>query len=247
MAPPLCHDGRPCGGGTSTVLVGRGYPAGYSIDVWGETMQQLLAASRAIDRFQSAVGRTAAWLLIPMMLVIIIDVITRKFGLLIVAKDFFLNNGMAVPAHLIGTYFTSTKFQELEWHLHAALFLLCLGFGYVKNSHVRIEIIRERFDLQTKSWLEIIGIVFFIVPYTYLLFRYGFNFAARSFELNEVSSALTGLSHRWIIKSFVPIGMVLLFIAAMGVLFRNLVFLFGPPDLSREAQELSPELHLSEE
>jgi len=41
--------------------------------------------------------------------------------------------------------------------------------------------------------------------------------------------------------------MVLLFIAAMGVLFRNLVFLFGSPDLSREAQELSPELHLSEE
>jgi len=39
----------------------------------------------------------------------------------------------------------------------------------------------------------------------------------------------------------------LLFIAAMGVLFRNLVFLFGPPDLSREAQELSPELHLSEQ
>ena len=35
MAPPLCHDGRPCGGGTSTVLVGRGCPAGYSIDVWG--------------------------------------------------------------------------------------------------------------------------------------------------------------------------------------------------------------------
>ena len=89
--------------------------------------------------------------------------------------------------------------------------------------------------------------MFFIVPYTYLLFRYGLNFAERSFQLNEVSSALTGLSHRWIIKSFVPIGMALLFIAAMGVLFRNLVFLFGPPDLSREAQELSPELHLSEQ
>ena len=207
-------------------------------------MQQLLAASRVIDRFQSAIGQTAAWLLVPMMLVIIVDVITRKFGLLIIAKDFFFNNGMTWSAHLIDTYFTSTKFQELEWHLHAALFLLCLGFGYVKNSHVRIEIIRERFDLQTKSWLEVTGIVLFIVPYTYLLFRYGFNFAERSFELNEVSSALTGLSHRWIIKSFVPIGMVFLFIAAMGVLFRNLVFLFGSPELSREAQSICPELQL---
>ena len=29
-------------------------------------------------------------------------------------------------------------------------------------------------------------------------------FVTRSFNLNEVASALTGLSHRWIIKSFLP-------------------------------------------
>ena len=207
-------------------------------------MQRLLAASRVINRFQSAVGRTAAWLLIPMMLVIIIDVITRKFGLLNTAQEFLMNSGMTGSADFVDTYLTSTKFQELEWHLHAALFLLCLGFGYVKNSHVRIEIIREKFDVRTKAWLEVTGIVIFIVPYTYLLFRYGLNFASRSFELNEVSAALTGLSHRWIIKSFVPIGMLLLFIAAMGVLLRNLVFLFGTPELSREAQGICPELQV---
>jgi len=207
-------------------------------------MQRLLAASRVIDRFQSAVGRTAAWLLVPMMLVIIIDVITRKFGLLNTTQEFLMNSGMTGSADFVDTYLTSTKFQELEWHLHAALFLLCLGFGYVKNSHVRIEIIREKFDVRTKAWLEVTGIVIFIVPYTYLLFRYGLNFASRSFELNEVSAALTGLSHRWIIKSFVPIGMLLLFIAAMGVLLRNLVFLFGTPELSREAQGICPELQV---
>ena len=207
-------------------------------------MQRLLAASRVIDRFQSAVGRTAAWLLVPMMLVIIIDVITRKFGLLNATQEFLMNSGMTGSADFVDTYLTSTKFQELEWHLHAALFLLCLGFGYVKNSHVRIEIIREKFDVRTKAWLEVTGIVIFIVPYTYLLFRYGLNFASRSFELNEVSAALTGLSHRWIIKSFVPIGMLLLFIAAMGVLLRNLVFLFGTPELSREAQGICPELQV---
>ena len=209
-------------------------------------MQRLLAASRVIDRFQSAVGRTAAWLLVPMMLVIIIDVITRKFGLLNATEEFLMNSGLTGSASFVDTYLTSTKFQELEWHLHAALFLLCLGFGYVKNSHVRIEIIREKFDIRTKAWLEVTGIVIFIVPYTYLLFRYGFNFAERSFAVNEVSAALTGLSHRWIIKSFVPIGMLLLFIAAMGVLFRNLVFLFGTPELSREAQGICPELQMPE-
>tara|TARA_Y100000588_G_scaffold371571_1_gene443048 strand:+ start:665 stop:1324 length:660 start_codon:yes stop_codon:yes gene_type:complete len=205
-------------------------------------MQQLLVLSRAIDSFLSSIGRIAAWLLLPMMIVIIVDVVTRKFGLLTSAKDFFLASGMQGPHDVVDKYVTSTKMQELEWHLHAALFLLCMGFGYVKNSHVRIEIVRERFDVYTKSWLEVIGIVIFIIPYTYLLFRFGFNFAERSFHMNEVSAALTGLSHRWIIKAFLPLGMALLFLGALAVLLRNLVFLFGSPEESTKAREMCPEL-----
>ena len=40
--------------------------------------------------------------------------------------------------------------------------------------------------------------------------------------------------------------MLLLFVAAMGVLFRNLVFLFGVPELRREAQSICPELQMPE-
>ncbi len=54
----------------------------------------------------------------------------------------------------------------MEWHLHAALFLLALGYAYVKNSHVRIEVIREGFSTKVKSILEVIGVLFFILPYT---------------------------------------------------------------------------------
>jgi TRAP-type mannitol/chloroaromatic compound transport system permease small subunit len=45
--------------------------------------------------------------------------------------------------------------------------------------------------------------------------------------MNEVSSALTGLSHRWIIKSFIPIGMILLFLAGVSLLLRNLIYIFA--------------------
>ena len=158
-----------------------------------------------------------------MMLVIMVDVITRKFGLLTIAKDFFLATEMHGAHNIVNKYITSTKMQELEWHLHAALFLLCMGFGYVKNSHVRIEIVREKFDVYTKSWLEVIGIVIFIIPYTYLLFRYGLNFTERSFHLNEVSAALTGLSHRWIIKAAIPSGFALLALQGVADTIRGLV------------------------
>ena len=45
--------------------------------------------------------------------------------------------------------------------------------------------------------------------------------------MNEVSSALTGLSHRWIIKSFIPIGMFLLFLAGVSLLLKNLIYILA--------------------
>ena len=44
-----------------------------------------------------------------------------------------------------------------------------------------------------------------------------------SYNLNEVSAALTGLSHRWIIKSFIPLGMLILFLAGLSILLKNLI------------------------
>jgi len=80
-----------------------------------------------------------------------------------------------------------------------------------------------------------------------LVLWFSIDFTVRSFEMGEVSSALTGLPYRWAIKAFVPIGMVLLLLAGFTVAARNAVFLFGPPDLSRKAQQESPELHLAAE
>lgn len=210
-------------------------------------MKQLLAVSEAIDRFLTHVGKLAAWLLLPLVAVIIIDVITRKFGLLIQLVEWFRSSGNESAAQFIEAYLTSTKFQEMEWHLHAALFLLCMGFGYVKNSHVRIELVRERFSVETRAWLEFVGCIIFILPYAGLVMYFSTDFTLRSYAMNEVSSALTGLSHRWIIKAFVPLGMGLLLLSAAAVAFRNAVYLFGTPELRAKAQKAAPELHLASE
>ena len=113
----------------------------------------------------------------------------------------------------------------MEWHLHTSLFLLVLGYAYLKDAHVRIEIVREKYSTKVKAILEILGIIIFLIPYTILVIYFGIDFVQRSFSLNEVSSALTGLSHRWIIKSFIPIGMFLLFLAGVSLLLKNLIYI----------------------
>ena len=159
---------------------------------------KILYLSNSLETLVRFFGKIGAWLSIPLIFIIIFDIITRRFFIL-----------------------GSTKIQEMEWHLHTAIFMLALGFAYIKNSHVRIEIIREKYSSTLKSFFEVIGILFFLVPYTCMIIYYGFDFVSRSYNLNEVSSALTGLSHRWIIKSFIPLGMLLLFLAGVSILLRN--------------------------
>ena len=171
------------------------------------------------------IGRITAWIAIFLVTVIIFDVITRRFFVL-----------------------GSTKLQELEWHIHAVLFMFCLGYGYIKDSHVRIDLVRERLSTRTKLWIELIGCLFFMIPYSFIIIYYGVDWWHRSFELNEMSASATGLPYRWIIKAALPIGFSILLVSAVTTAFRKFLQLFGPPDIQaivnkREEQET---VHLDE-
>tara|TARA_E500000178_G_scaffold306673_1_gene319073 strand:+ start:3771 stop:4358 length:588 start_codon:yes stop_codon:yes gene_type:complete len=164
----------------------------------------LIKISILLEKLVTIFGKIGSWLSIPLISIIIFDIITRRFFVL-----------------------GSTKLQEMEWHLHASLFLLVLGYAYLKDAHVRIEIVREKYSLKVKAILETFGIIIFLIPYTVLVIYFGIDFVQRSFNMNEVSSALTGLSHRWIIKSFIPIGMLILFLAGFSLLLKNLIFIYA--------------------
>ena len=188
-------------------------------------MYALLSISMAISRAVSAIGRVAAWLALPMMAIILFDVIQRK------VVEYY----PAYSETVIFRTFTSTKLQEMEWHLHAVLFLFCLGFAYMKDAHVRIELVRDHLPARLRVWIELLGCLLFLIPYCYIVVRYGFDFAERAFKSGEVSSALTGLTHRWIIKLALPIAFTVLAVSALSVALRCIVYLFGPIELRHSA------------
>ena len=175
-------------------------------------MRYLLRIEGALNSVATCVGRIGAWISVPLMIVIIFDVITRRFLVL-----------------------GSTKLQEGEWHLHAVLFLLCLGFAYIRNAHVRISLLHERFSPKIQRWIEFIGCLIFAIPYCAIVFYFSMDFVERSWALNEASDSATGLPYRWAIKAFLSAGILLLGLAAVAVLLRNFVELFGPPELRRAA------------
>lgn len=170
-------------------------------------MNLLIRIGGLLDRIITAIARVAAWAGVVLIAVTVFDVITRRFLVL-----------------------GSTKLQELEWHMHVVLFGLLVGYAYLKDSHVRIDLVRERLSPRVQWWLEIAGCLFLLLPYCALAIYFGTDFTLRSYLDNEISASATGLTHRWIIKSIVPIGFGLLALAGLTILLRKLVELFGTPD-----------------
>ena len=180
----------------------------------------LYRISDCLGRFVSLVGSLVAWLSVLLIVVIAFDVVTRRFLVL-----------------------GSTKLQELEWHLHAVLFLLCIGWAYMKDAHVRIEIVHERLPRKAQLWIEMLGCLLFLVPYCLIVFYHGINWWEKSWNLGEMSDSATGLPHRWIIKASLPIGIVFIFLAAVSVFLRKFVELFGSsaiPDTASDEPATSP-------
>ncbi|MBM3560745.1 MAG: TRAP transporter small permease subunit [Alphaproteobacteria bacterium] len=179
-------------------------------------MHRMLTASDTIDRVLERIAWLFGWLFVALVAVICWDVLTRKIG-------------FQIPG------FGSTPLQELEWHLHGALFLFWLGYAYVRNVHIRIDVFTANRTPRQQAWLELFGILVFAIPYCLVATYFAYRFAETSFLQNERSDAPNGLGYRWIIKSCLFLGLVLLDAAVASVLMRKLVQLFGPPDLAARA------------
>ena len=178
-------------------------------------MNGLLAISNFIDRFLTIVGKLSAWAGVVLVTVTVFDVITRHFFVL-----------------------GSTKLQEFEWHAHTILFMFLLGYAYMKDTHVRIDLIRERLGERAQWWLELLGCLLFLIPYCVLITYFTYDYWERSFLQGEGSSSATGLPYRWIIKAALPIGFTFLGMAGIAITLRKIVELFGPSELRKRVHEI---------
>ena len=182
--------------------------------------QRLIRLSDRLRRFVDFVGRWGALLILPMVLVTIIDVTIRKMVWL----------QLWLIEHF-GRIFESTLLQEMEWHFHTALFALVLGYGCIHNSHVRVDLVREHLPYRKKAWLEFLGSSFFMLPYCLIVIYFAIYFTYDSYEVSEISASTVGLTHRWLIKSVLVIGLCVAAIAGFAIWLQTVIVLFGPQQL----------------
>ncbi len=169
-------------------------------------MSPLASAAIYVDRLLTFIAKIGAWLGVVLVLVVCFDVVTRKLG---VNKE-----------QVFG--FNSTQVQETEYWLHTLLFSLTLGWAYLRQAHVRIDLLRERLSLRTQYVIEILGSLFFLLPYAGIGLYYCARYAYVSFLENEVSNSTIGLSHIWILKSLMPVMFILLALAGLAMIFKSI-------------------------
>ncbi len=180
----------------------------------------VLRISDGLRSFVDFVGRWASWLFVPLIVITVFDVTARKVVWL---QIWLVEN--------LGRIFGSTLLQELEWHFHTALFALVLGYGYIWNTHVRVDLIRENLAFRKKAWLEFIGLTFFMIPFCLIVIWFAWIYAYDSFMIHEISASQVGLSHRWIIKSVLVLGLVIAALSGVAVWLQVAIVLWGPQNV----------------
>lgn len=114
-----------------------------------------------------------------------------------------------------------TFLEELQWHFYGLGVMMGLAYAQVNDTHVRVDIFYSRFSDRKKRIVEVVGILLFVLPFTYIVFYHSLSFVADSWRVNEGSDMAGGLPYRFIIKSVIPISFGLLALASLSRLTRD--------------------------
>jgi TRAP-type mannitol/chloroaromatic compound transport system permease small subunit len=132
-------------------------------------VQNLLGFSRLIDRVNTWIGQKVGWLILVAVLVSAINASIRKA----------FNS-------------SSNAWLETQWYLFGAVFMLCAGYTFLRNEHIRIDIVNAHFPKWLRDWIDVIGHVFFLLPFAGIMIYYGIPFALNSIS-NDPGTLLPGL------------------------------------------------------
>ncbi len=167
-------------------------------------MNVLKTFMRWIDGLNEWIGRGVAWVTLALVLVIFVDVIMR---------------------YLFNTSFVFT--QELEWHLFGFIFLIGAGYTLLHDGHVRVDIIYQRLGFKGQAWINLMGVIVFLIPGCLMLIITSFKFVLTSFLILEGSPDPGGIPLRFIVKGFIPAGFSLLLLQGFSLGVHSLMQILG--------------------
>lgn len=162
-----------------------------------------------IERFNVAIGRACAWLTLFMVLTTVAVVLLRY-------------------AFDIGLIWL----QEAVIWMHAATFMIAAAYTLAREEHVRVDIYYGRLSDRGKAWIDCIGTLLFLLPFTVFVIWVSWDYVGASWSIRESSGEAGGLAYPLpsMLKSLMIVGAVLLQLQAVVILVRAVRTLSGRQD-----------------
>jgi len=152
-----------------------------------------------LDRCNALLGRAASWLTLFMVLVTFAVVVMRY-------------------AFDIGFIWL----QESVVLMHACVFMVGAAYTMQQEQHVRVDIFYRDMTDRRRAWVDLLGVIIFLLPLCAFLGWASFDFIAASWRLHEASRESGGLPYPLIplLKSILIVMPVTLGLQGLSLLLR---------------------------
>jgi len=164
-------------------------------------MNAMLSLSRIIDRLNDWFAITAKWAVFLSCLISATNACVRY-----------------------GLNYSSNAFLEIQWYLFAGCVMLGASQVLRVNEHVRVDVLYGLYSGRVQAWIDLIGIVCFMLPSMAVTIYYAFPLFIKMYVSGEVSNNAGGLI-RWPAMLLLPLGFSLLLIQGISEAIKRIAWL----------------------
>lgn len=162
-------------------------------------MSTLSRLADLIDAINRAIGSVVSWLTLFMVLVQFTIVLMRYvFG--------------------VGSIFM----QESIFYMHAVVFLAAGGYALLNESYVRIDIFYARMTSHGKAFIDLLGVLFLLIPLCLLIAWTGWPYVVRSWLMREGSPDGAGIPAVYLLKTVILVYAFVILIQGVSLAARSL-------------------------
>jgi TRAP-type mannitol/chloroaromatic compound transport system permease small subunit len=156
-----------------------------------------------------------------------IDALSR--GASVVALWLVLICALVSAANAISRYafdLSSNAWLELQWYMFGGTVLLGAAHLLNTNGHIRVDLFYTKLDDRQRAWLDLFGLVVFLLPFCYFMVLYSWPWFLESWRIQETSANAGGLI-RWPVKLLLPLGFGLLILQGCSEIIKRVAALRG--------------------
>lgn len=168
--------------------------------------RHLHIATTAIDTINQITGKVVSLLTLTMVIITCVVVTAR----------YLFNVG-------------SIGLQESVMYMHGAVFMLGIAFTLKEQGHVRVDVLYAKFPPRVKVFIDIVGHLLFLVPFSIFILWTSLDYVSFSWSLKESSGQPGGLPGVYLIKGLIPAMAVLLLLQGISEILKDLRSLTSDP------------------